>query len=1405
MARSKGPRLVGRSASVRSRWRRPSALPLTLLLVVGVLAACETPDPDADSVAVRINAGGAALSHPEPAYSFEADTAAAPHPTLVGGSNSTIVSANVVDTDVSTVPPSVPMSLFQHSRFDAAGGTPMTYRIPVPEGVYAVRLYFAETWGGAFSVGARVFDVFVEEELAHDDLDIFAKVGANTAMATSSFHHVTDGEIEVRFEHVVQNPTINGIEVFRLSDLTEPVGPALSVSPGALSFAPTAVGSMSQQQVVLRNTAVAGGQPLTITGATVTGAGAGAFVLPQSVVGTVLQPGASVATTVRFQPVSVGVVNASVSFTHTGTNSPLVVTVSGTGSGSGGPSTPSFSKSTLTGANFFLPSRPTSIQWGPDGRLYVAQYNGTISILTVSRFAKDDYRVTAQENITSVRNTPNHDDMGNPDPVVNRLVTGMTVTGTAANPVIHTVSADPRIGGGPAVGDQNLDTNSGILHRLTWTGSTWQKVDLIRGLPRSEESHMTSGMALDESTNTLYLAQGGNTNHGAPSHNFAFLPETALTAAILTVDLDAIGSTTYDLPTLDDEDRPGVVDANDPFGGNNGKNQARLVPGSPVQIYAPGFRNVYDIVRATTGFYAIDNGGNAGWGGVPAGEGPGGTCTNAVDNTGPNLGDTLHRITGPGYYAGHPNPTRANMANEFNASNPQSPVSVANPIECDWRDNPDKGALATFPTSTNGIDEITTGNFGGAMVGDLLAASYNRSIYWIKLDAAGNLDEVATLASNVGGFPLDVVSSDATDPFPGTAWVADYGAKELLIFEPGDYEGTSNPTCTGEDSPALDEDADGFTNHDEILNGTDPCSAADQPADADGDFVSDRLDPDDDNDGTPDLSDPFALDPDDGSTTKVPAGFTWDNDAPSPGGILDLGFTGSMVNGSTDYLDTYDYANMTAGGAAGVLTVDELTSGTARGTSNDQDYGLQFGIDASPAATGPFVVETRMPVPFAGQAPQAGHRAGIQIGRGNQDDYLEFVASGANGGQVQAVLEVGGVATTVGSVDLAMPGVDNLDLFITVDPATRQVELAFEAATGGQPGARTVVGTTTVPASWTAPGLAVGIIGTSGNASAPLTSTWSHLLVSHVGAEPGTSSWQSFAQIPAPREAVALGQVGGKLYLGGGGCQGATCQGTHRRYDPATDSWQALTPIPENLTHLQSAVLGTSIYYLGGLTEPNGTEITTVYVYDTVTNTFSTATPMPAARARAAAGVVAHGGSVYVVGGMRGGHGATPAPYLDRYDPGTGTWTALADLPRPRDHFQAVVAGGKIYAVGGRNDSGGLGATVAQVDVYDIASGAWSTLPTQLPNPRGGSGSVLVGNEIIVVGGETPATNIAATDALDLTTGTWRSLAPMPVPVHGTQAAVLCGRVHVVGGSDAPMHRPTRLHQALRPTGVEAC
>src|SRR5215218_7905458 len=393
----------------------------------------------------------------------------------------------------------------------------------------------------------------------------------------------------------------------------------------------------------------------------------------------------------------------------------------------------SFQKSVLQGESS---DRPTSLQFGPDGRLYVAQQNGLIKVYTVQRNGPNSYAVTAAETISSVQAIPNHNDDGTLNTsVTTRQVTGIVVAGTASNPVIYASSSDSRIGGGSDGGDGDLDidTNSGVISRLRWDGSKWEKLDLVRGLPRSERMHSPNGLEFDQATNTLYLAVGGFTNSGAPSINFALGAEYALSAAVLKIDLNAIGNTTYDLPTLNDEDRPGNPDANDPFGGNDGKNQARIVLGGAVQVYASGFRNPYDVLLTRSGnIYTIDNGGNAGWGNIPVNEGPAGNCTNQVNEPGTTDTDTLHLVGGQGYFGGHPNPTRGNAINTFNTSNPQSPVPASNPVECDYRapgSGPgQKGNLASFNASTNGLAEYKASNFGGAMDGDLLAASFDNNI-----------------------------------------------------------------------------------------------------------------------------------------------------------------------------------------------------------------------------------------------------------------------------------------------------------------------------------------------------------------------------------------------------------------------------------------------------------------------------------------------------------------------------------------------------------------------------------------------------------------------------------------------------------------------------------------------------
>ena len=275
----------------------------------------------------------------------------------------------------------------------------------------------------------------------------------------------------------------------------------------------------------------------------------------------VLAPSESYDLVVGFEPNEFGLLPGRLILNHSGVSAIMVIDLNGEGfdanepliSAANPPSLP-FGKSTLDG---FSGGKPTSLQFGPDGRLYVGFMDGLIKVFEVERDDENDYEVIGSDTIDLVKNIPNHNDDGSKiSSLKTRLLTGILVTGSASEPVIYAQSSDPRIGGGHSGNTTGLDTNSGVLSRLTLTGNSWKKLDLVRGLPRSEENHHGNGMAMVGSK--LYLAAGGNTNMGAISNNFALLPEYALSAAILEIDLDQIGDTTYDLPTLNDEDRSAI-------------------------------------------------------------------------------------------------------------------------------------------------------------------------------------------------------------------------------------------------------------------------------------------------------------------------------------------------------------------------------------------------------------------------------------------------------------------------------------------------------------------------------------------------------------------------------------------------------------------------------------------------------------------------------------------------------------------------------------------------------------------------------------------------------------------------------------------------------------------------------
>jgi N-acetylneuraminic acid mutarotase len=95
----------------------------------------------------------------------------------------------------------------------------------------------------------------------------------------------------------------------------------------------------------------------------------------------------------------------------------------------------------------------------------------------------------------------------------------------------------------------------------------------------------------------------------------------------------------------------------------------------------------------------------------------------------------------------------------------------------------------------------------------------------------------------------------------------------------------------------------------------------------------------------------------------------------------------------------------------------------------------------------------------------------------------------------------------------------------------------------------------------------------------------------------------------------------------------------------------------------------------------------------------------------------------------------------------------------------------------------------ARVDAYDPATNIW-TRKADIPTPRGGSGAAVLGNVIVVVGGEGNSAAgtrgiFAVTEEFDPGTNQWRSLAAPLTPRHGAYAVGIDGKLYWAGGAVA--------------------
>ncbi|MBV8514098.1 MAG: hypothetical protein JO260_02245, partial [Acidobacteria bacterium] len=154
-----------------------------LALIVLALATCGMAH--AQTSAIRVKCGGAALtdSKGQP-WSADMDSN--------GGLASTVSGPVAGTTDA---------ELFQDGRMPGDSG-PLVYTFPVANGSYHANLYFAELYSGDAFVGGRVFNVKVEGTTVLQNFDIFATVGANTALIKGVDFAVTNGAATIELDNI---------------------------------------------------------------------------------------------------------------------------------------------------------------------------------------------------------------------------------------------------------------------------------------------------------------------------------------------------------------------------------------------------------------------------------------------------------------------------------------------------------------------------------------------------------------------------------------------------------------------------------------------------------------------------------------------------------------------------------------------------------------------------------------------------------------------------------------------------------------------------------------------------------------------------------------------------------------------------------------------------------------------------------------------------------------------------------------------------------------------------------------------------------------------------------------------------------------------------------------------------
>jgi len=138
---------------------------------------------------------------------------------------------------------------------------------------------------------------------------------------------------------------------------------------------------------------------------------------------------------------------------------------------------------------------------------------------------------------------------------------------------------------------------------------------------------------------------------------------------------------------------------------------------------------------------------------------------------------------------------------------------------------------------------------------------------------------------------------------------------------------------------------------------------------------------------------------------------------------------------------------------------------------------------------------------------------------------------------------------------------------------------------------------------------------------------------------------------------------------------------------------------------------------------------------------------------------------------------------LESFNPETGEWNLLTELPNPKSGAGAAFVGGQFYLIGGRNNSSNGNMDSDSVERYDPFHNEWSKVAS-LTVPRNRLGIGVVDGVVYAVGGSDGMMHLNSAETYDIEEDKWTQLSPMTAKRIGVAVAVLDRCLYAIGGFD---------------------